>query len=101
MKSNVETNFKNMNLNLVLAFGRTGGVHHPVLPQTEAQIGSIRACRAKSSWRFTLSLFPHLGDHPHAPEPRGSTPLRRIGRRSLPSLGSTTHCRHAVPVADV
>ena len=53
-------------------------MHHRVLPQTEAQTGSIRACREKSSWRFTLSLFPHLVDHPQAPEPRGSAPFRRI-----------------------
>ena len=49
MKPNVENNFKNLNLNLVGEFGRTGGEHHPVLPQTKAGIGSIRASRAKSN----------------------------------------------------
>ena len=44
MKPSVETNFKNSNLKFVEAFGRTGGEHHPVLPQmlwTRNQISRI------------------------------------------------------------
>ena len=64
----VETIFKNSNLKLVVTFGRTGGVHHPVLPQirrTEDQINGF-GCLFFDSLHHSAPLhitdpFPHLG----------------------------------------
>ena len=42
MRPTVETKFKNSNLKFVEAFGRTGGEHHPVLPQNRQTEDQIR-----------------------------------------------------------
>ena len=88
MTPNMETKFKVLKFILVGGFGRTGGMHHPVLPQTEARIESLRDSSAKIELEIIPVPFPHRGDHHRAPEPRGSKPFRRIGRRSSPSPGS-------------
>ena len=76
MKPNVETNLKNLNFILVGKFGRTGGVHHPVLPQirrTEDQIVG-----------FGLFLFDSLHHttplHPTDPFPHLRPARDQIGR---------------------
>ena len=54
MKSVVETIFKNLNFKLVQAFGRTGGVHHPVLPQSE----EVRIKSMDSGCCFSIPCTP-------------------------------------------
>ena len=93
MKPSLETNFKNMNLNLVVAFGRTGGVHHPVLPQMRRTRNQIELIRGL----FDDSLHPIAPLHsliiPRAPEHLGSNPSRRFVHRQP---GGRSSCRHAV-----
>ena len=64
----VETIFKNSNVKLVVTFGRTGGEHHPVLPQirrTEDQIDGFSRLFFNSLHHTTpihpTDPFPHLG----------------------------------------
>ena len=81
MTPNVETNFKNLNLNLVGEFGRTGGEHHPVRPQNRRTQDQIHGF----GWLIIDSLHhtasPHPTDLPSTSISRGIDPTRRIDRR--------------------
>ena len=64
MRPSVETKFKNSNLKLIEAFGRTGGMHHPCSSPTAMKPRSIRRIRAFVR-RF---LAPHSPYSSHVPD---------------------------------
>ena len=119
MNSNLETNFKNSILKSVVAFGRTGGVHHPVLPQirrTEDQIDGFSRLFFNSLHHTTplhpTDPFPHLGpakDPPKSPliiDTRGHGSCRHAAVSPLwrrpphrPSYPDAAPYYHACPLS--
>ena len=99
MKSMVEIIFKNLNLIFVQAFGRTGGEHHPVLPQNRKVPDQIVGFRSLffNPLHHTTHLhptvpFPHLG-----PAKDLSKPTLIIDDQGARLLSP---CRHVAPMEE-
>ena len=88
----VETKFKNSNLFSVQAFGRTGGMHHPVLPECELWPDQID----EFVLLFIKPLHHNAQHHPMIPFQHLEPALDHL----LPPIVFDTwehgHCRHAV-----
>ena len=87
----VETIFKNSNLFSVQAFGRTGGMHHPVLPESELWPDQID----EFVLLFIKPLHHNAQHHPMIPFQHLEPALDHFLPPMIIDLGRPEHCGHA------